>query len=133
LPDKDAEGEQHDADYEFYVYEEGEPRYSFWMYRGDRGMCLYDRPPEDHGMWLKPQRDHSDYEPDEPTKTLRKIVATLVAQEEVDAELLKELPPHEQHFVQVLHGTANDKPEAMPDSVWSWMWDCHDELGVIET
>jgi len=116
-----------EAEFEFFVYDDEEARYSFWMQMGDAGMALYDRPPEGHGMWLSPERD-SDYEPETPSEELREIAAKLVAKEQVPTEKIGDLEPHEKHFVQVIHGTVNNEPDSLPDPVWGWMHDCKDEM-----
>lgn len=117
-----------DPEFEFFVYENDfdDPRFSFWLQLEEEGMCLYDRPPEGAGMWLKPDRE-SDYDPEVPSEDLREIVAALLG-DGFEASRLEDLPAHERHFVQVLHGTVDENPDGVPAPVWHWMHDCAAEV-----
>lgn len=115
----------------FYLYDEDDedPRFSFWVETSDgSGMSLYERPPDGDGMWLKPS-EGSDHDAVEPTSGLKTIVAELMGND-VDADRVHDLPPHERYFVQVIHGTIEQNPDAIPDPVWSWMLDAETEVAA---
>jgi len=114
----------------FYTYNDDgdDPRFSFWIETSDgSGMSLYERPPDGHGMWLKPS-EGSDHDAVDPTPQLKEVVAELVNDNGVPAGKIHDLPAHERYFVQVIHGTVNEHPDAMPDPVWGWMHDCAEEV-----
>jgi len=116
-------------DFVFYVYDDDDPddpRFSFWMEMDDTGMSLYERPPDGEGKWLKPSSD-SDYGGVEPSEDLKRVIAALL-EDGIDGEKIVELPPHERHFVQVIHGTNVQNPDAIPGPVWSWMHTCAEEV-----
>lgn len=118
------------TEYVFYIYDDDpeDPRFSFWIETSEAGgMSLYERPPDGEGKWLKPSKG-SDYGAVEPTDELRKYVAKFVAGDGVPAEDVHDLPAHERHFFQVIHGTIDEKPHAVPDPVWEWMNDCVKEV-----
>jgi len=116
------------SEFEFYVYEQDDedPRFSFWVQHGDTGFCVYDRPPEGVGMWLKLERE-SDYEPSPPSEGLKHALGA-VMNGGVDAEVVEALPPHERHFFQVVYGTTEEHPDAIPAPVWDFMHRCADEV-----
>jgi len=112
----------------FYLYDEDEddPRFSFWIETSDgSGMSLYERPPDGHGMWLKPS-EGSDHDAVEPTDDLKAVIAELLAGD-VSADRVHDLEPHERYFVQVIHGTVDQNPDAIPEPVWGWMHDAAEE------
>jgi hypothetical protein len=111
-------------EFEFFVYDDDpdDPRFSFWAQHGDSGVCVYDRPPEGVGMWLKLKRD-SDYDAVKPSDELIDIVARSRS-ESVEPEAVEALPPHERYFFQAIHGTATENPEAIPAPVWEFIDDC---------
>src|SRR6056297_747518 len=110
----------------FYIYDDNDPedpRFSFWLETSDgEGMSLYERLPDGKGMWLKPS-EGSDYGAVEPTAELKAVVAVLVGGESLPVERVVALPPHERYFVQVIHGTVDENPDAIPAPVWGWMHD----------
>jgi hypothetical protein len=114
----------------FYVYEDDpdDPRFSFWREGDETGRSLYERPPDGRGMWLDPEIG-SDYGSVEPTDDLKRVIAGLL-DGGVDGEEIMELPAHERHFVQVLHGTNVDNPGAIPGPVWDWMERCESEAAA---
>lgn len=125
----DSVKSRNETEYEFFVYEDGDdPRYSFWMQVGDSGMCLYDRPPEGAGMWLKPERD-SEYDPTKPTDELKDILGMLLRQG-VDGERLDDLPPHEQYFAQAIVGSVNEDPDKLPAPIWDFLHHCAAEVNA---
>jgi hypothetical protein len=112
--------------YVFYPYHDD--KYGFWIeIDDDRAISLFENTPE-HGMWLDPVTDESEYAKEEPTETLRELVGKLVTQESVDMRpYADELPEWERHFVSVIHGTINNKdPDNIPELVWDWMHDCRE-------
>ena len=116
----------------FYIYDDeqdsDDPRFSFWLETSDgNGMSLYERLPDGKGMWLKPS-EGSDYGAVEPTSGLKNAVADLVSGGQVATQWLTQLPSHEQYFVQTIHGTVEENPDAIPDPVWGWMHDCAEEV-----
>lgn len=124
---KSEKGVQHE--FVFYLYDEDEedPRFSFWLETTDgSGMSLYERPPDGHGMWLKPSQG-SDHDAVEPTDELKEIVAALL-EDEIPVERLFDLPAHERYFVQLIHGTIDENPDAIPNPVWGWMHDSAEEV-----
>lgn len=124
-------GTDGDHEYRFYVYDDSgeEPRYSFWISKDGEGqVALYDKPPEGHGMWLGVDEDSEyDYEP--PSEQLEETVANLMG-DGVPGEDLEQLESHERHFATILLGTINEKPKAVPSTVWGWMHDCADRHDV---
>jgi len=116
----------------FYIYDDADPddpRFSFWLETSDgNGMSLYERLPDGKGMWLKPS-EGSDYGAVEPTTMLKRVVADLINDEQVSTQWLTQLPPHERYFVQVIHGTVDENPKAIPEPVWVWMHDAAAEVG----
>jgi len=115
----------------FYVYDDDDPddpRFSFWLEGDETGRSLYERPPDGRGMWLDPEVG-GDYGSVEPTDGLKQVIAALL-DGGVDGEAIMDLPAHERHFVQVLHGTNVDNPGAIPDPVWDWMHSCAEEVAV---
>lgn len=125
MPDEST-ADSNRFEWEFFVYEEPDC-YSLWLQRGDRGVCLYNQTPEGEGMWLSPERD-SNYEPLTPSDDLRHLLGRLVAQEDIEEDDVDKLDPHERNFFQIVHGTVSEKPDAIPDPVWTWMWDCNEEF-----
>jgi hypothetical protein len=125
------EVEQSVVNFVFYVYDDDEddPRYSFWLERDERGRSLYERPPDGRGMWLDPDIG-GDYEPVEPTEDLKQVIAGML-NAGIDGGEIIDLPAHERHFVQVLHGTNSDKPGAIPAPVWGWMKRCESEVSGL--
>ena len=120
-----------DHEFVFYLYEQDEddPRFSFWLETSDgSGMLLYERPPDGHGMWLKPS-EGSDHDAVEPSDELKEIIAELMGND-VDADRVHGLEPHERYFVQVVHGTVEQNPDAIPDPVWGWMHDVSEEVSA---
>jgi len=122
--------DRHGTEFVFYVYDEGDdPRYGFWMLMGDnRSISLYERPPEGNGMWLKLAQDESDYASIEPTDELLKLLGEFGAGNEIAAERVDELPSHEQHFVSVIHGTAEENIDAIPNPIQTLMHDLSSRL-----
>lgn len=117
----------------FYVYEQDveDPRFSFWIETEEAGgMALYDRPPEGAGMWLDPN-DESDYDGVDPTEAFEEVVAALLG-DGVDAGKVAELPPHEEYFFRVIHGTIDENPDGVPNAIWAYMHDCAEEVAVQE-
>jgi hypothetical protein len=114
----------------FYVYDDDpdDPRFSFWIEGDETGRSLYERPPDGRGMWLDPEIG-SDYGSVEPTRELKRVIAGLL-DGGVDSEDIIDLPPHERHFVQVLHGTNVDNPGGIPGPVWDWMERCESEVSA---
>ncbi|ELY96523.1 hypothetical protein C484_00820 [Natrialba taiwanensis DSM 12281] len=113
----------------FYLYEEDEedPRFSFWLETSDgSGMSLYERLPDGQGMWLKPS-EGSDHGAVEPTDELKAVISELMAND-VSADRVHDLAPHERHFVQGIHGTVDQNPDAIPNPVWGWMHDAAEEV-----
>lgn len=109
--------------YVFYVYDDDpeDPRFSFWIETAEAGgMSLFERPPDGAGMWLKPSKD-DEHDAVEPSDELRQLVAEFVAGDGVPASRVQQLPAHERHFFEVVHGTIREKPDAIPDPVWDWM------------
>ena len=117
-----------DSEFVFYVYndDDEDPRFSFWYLFEDSGMSMYERPPDGQGMWLKPSQD-SDYGGEQPTDALREVIAQLMG-DGIHTDALDELPAYERHFVQVIHGTVEQNPDGIPNPVWSWMYECADQL-----
>jgi len=117
----------------FYIYSDEDPedpRFSFWLETSDgEGMSLYERLPDGKGMWLKPS-EGSDYGAVEPTADLKAVIADLINGESLPVERVVELPPHERYFVQVIHGTVDENPDAIPEPVWGWM---HDTAAGVES
>lgn len=114
----------------FYVYDDDpdDPRFGFWLEFDDRtGMSLYERTPEGAGMWLKPSAG-SDHDATTPTDELEAIVAELVNTDGVPAKRVDDLPSHERFFVGVIHGTIEQKPDGVPDPVYTWMNECAERV-----
>lgn len=130
-PDENAEyTDEVTHEFVFYLYEQDadDPRFSFWIETSDAGgMSLYERPPDGAGMWLKPS-EGSDHDAVEPSAELKRVIAEFIGGDGVPVERVDELPVHEKYFVQVLHGTIEDNPDAVPDPVWGWMHDCAEEV-----
>ena len=116
-----------DAEFVFYVYDDDpeDPRFSFWMETGDGGMSLYERPPDGAGMWLDPDPG-SDHDAVPPTDGLRDAVAELL-NDGIGVDEVADLPAHERYFLQVIHGTNDENPGAIPGPVWHWMERCAGE------
>jgi len=118
-----------ETEYKFYLYEQDpdDPRFSFWMSLDGAGeMALYDRPPEGDGMWLCPD-DNSDYGGQAPSETFENLLGQLMGNG-IDVGELTTLPPHEEYFVRVIHGTVEQNPDGIPSPLWAYMHDCHEEL-----
>lgn len=112
----------------FYIYDDDpeDPRFSFWIETTNAGgMSLYERPPEGAGMWLKPETG-SDHSSVEPSDEFEAVIADLMDGGLEGARIL-ELPPHERHFVQVIYGTVEENPDAIPEPVWGYMHDVAEE------
>jgi len=129
-----ATNEHNDTDaqspeFRFYVYRDNPdaPRFSFWVVIGDTGMSLFERPPDGRGMWLSPDSEGSMYEYQTPTDELKSVLAALMG-DGVDRDRVENLAPHERHFAEVIIGTVDEKPEAVPGPVWDFMHDCKDEI-----
>lgn len=119
-----------DHEFVFYLYDEDpdDPRFSFWIETPDgEGMSLYERPPDGAGMWLKPSKG-SDHDAAEPTPELQAVAVEMLHGDGVPAERVDDLPPHERHFVQVLHGTNVQNPDAIPAPVFAWVDSCFAEV-----
>ncbi|WP_337653208.1 hypothetical protein [Halomontanus rarus] len=108
----------------FYIYDDDpeDPRFSFWIETTHAGgMSLYERPPEGAGMWLKPETG-SDHESVDPTDEFEGVIADLMGGG-LEGERILDLPAHERYFVQAIHGTAEEDPDAIPAPVWGYMHD----------
>ncbi|TSD15092.1 hypothetical protein DP107_04355 [Haloglomus irregulare] len=120
-----------DVEYRFYVYDDEDPtdpRYAFYMRVRDGGeLPLYDRPPEGEGMWHDPEPGSDQYGAVAPTTAFKEIVTGLLG-DGVDAGEVAALPAHEEHFARVVHGTANQSPDNLPDPVWSFVHRCRQEV-----
>lgn len=106
----------------FYVYDDDpdDPRFGFWLETEDgEGMSLYERLPDGDGMWLKPSKG-SDYGAVEPSADLKSAIEGLLG-DGVSVDAINDLPAHERYFVQVIHGTIDENPDAIPAPVWGWM------------
>lgn len=118
----------------FYLYDTedpDDPRFSFWIETTDaEGMSLYERPPDGHGMWLKPS-EGSDHDAVAPSDDLQRVVAGLLDDEGVPAGRIHDLPSHERYFVQVLHGTIEQNADAIPSPVWGWIHECSEAVADV--
>jgi len=116
------------TEFVFYLYDDDpdNPRFSFWLEGDETGRSLYERPPDGVGMWLDPEVG-GEYEPVNPTDELKRVIAALL-NDGIDGKEILELPAHELHFVQVLHGTNVENPGAIPEPVWDWMIQCESEV-----
>ncbi|MFW6039656.1 MAG: hypothetical protein ACOC9N_01100 [Gemmatimonadota bacterium] len=122
-----------DTEFVFYVYDDDpdDPRFGFWLETADgEGMSLYERQPDGDGMWLKPSQG-SDYGAVKPSADLKRTIAELLG-DGVSITTVRKLPPHERYFVQVIHGTIEEKPDAIPDPVWYWMNETAAEVAHAE-
>lgn len=101
----------------------GPPRFSFWIQTSNGlGAALFDVSP-DSGVWLDPEQG-SDFESVEPTDELRRILGRFADGKDVDSARVAALSDHEHYFVQAVHGTATETPDALPDGVWDYMHHC---------
>lgn len=112
----------------FYIYDDDadDPRFGFWLETEEGGMSLYERPPDGEGKWLDPDGG-GDYDGVEPTDDLKNVIRALF-DDGIDGATVADLPPHERHFVQVIHGTNAENPGAIPAPVWHWMNDVAAEV-----
>jgi len=101
----------------FYHYgsdADGEPLFSFWMdVDDDTGVCIYERN-AGAGKWLSTDHSDDEYAGVEPSDDLKAVLRDLVG-EGVDGDRVESLVDYERYFVQVVHGTIEQKGDAPPE------------------
>jgi len=112
--------DHHDPEsWRFYHYgsdDDDEPLFSFWLnIDDDTGVCIYERN-AGAGKWLSTDHSDDEYTGVEPSDELRAVLGDLL-DGGIDADRLESLVDYERYFVQVVHGTINDRGHAPPELV----------------
>lgn len=110
---------EHDpVSWRFYVYgkdDAGDPLFSFWMdLDDDIGVCIYERN-QGAGKWLSTRHDDEEYQGRPPSDELLDVLEDLVIGDGVEGWRVTDLPNHERYFVQIVHGTIEQKGRAPPE------------------
>lgn len=77
-------------------------------------------------MWHSTVKD-SDYDHEEPSDELVSILARLADGKRIHTDELKPLDGHEQHFVQVVHGTVAQEDATLPEEAKGFLSKCRSE------